>query len=257
MSKSPDAFRTISEVADWLGVQPHVLRFWESKFSQVKPVKRAGGRRYYRPSDMLLLGGIKQLLHEDGMTIKGAQKMLREKGVGEISELSAPLAVIEEDAATGEIIDASAEIAEPPAVAKADPEPDTPLPELPPVQDTDSGAQPELPFAQAGHTPEQRALAPESHRQELSRLPSFLHRDQPGSEVVDEDDTAEADIPAARVKPVDAPDPLPEDEIQVGPGILTRLAQLTDLPPGSAPEIAPVVAQLRLWLDRSGPTRPA
>ncbi len=58
MSKSPDAFRTISEVADWLGIQAHVLRFWESKFTQVKPIKRAGGRRYYRPADMLLLGGI-------------------------------------------------------------------------------------------------------------------------------------------------------------------------------------------------------
>ena len=80
MAKSPDAFRTISEVADWLGVQAHVLRFWESKFSQVKPIKRAGGRRYYRPNDMLLLGGIKRLLHEDGLTIKGVQKMLREKG---------------------------------------------------------------------------------------------------------------------------------------------------------------------------------
>ena len=59
MKKAPDAFRTISEVADWLDVQAHVLRFWESKFTQVKPVKRAGGRRYYRPADMLLIGGIK------------------------------------------------------------------------------------------------------------------------------------------------------------------------------------------------------
>ena len=88
MPKSKDAFRTISEVAEWLDVQPHVLRFWESKFSQVRPVKRAGGRRYYRPSDMLLIGGIKQLLHDDGMTIKGVQKLLREKGVKEISKLS-------------------------------------------------------------------------------------------------------------------------------------------------------------------------
>jgi DNA-binding transcriptional MerR regulator len=88
--KSPDAFRTISEVADWLGVQPHVLRFWESKFSQVKPVKRAGGRRYFRPNDMLLLGGIQQLLHVDGLTIKGAQKILREKGAQHVSAMSKP-----------------------------------------------------------------------------------------------------------------------------------------------------------------------
>jgi DNA-binding transcriptional MerR regulator len=89
MSKSRDAFRTISEVADWLETPAHVLRFWESKFSQVKPVKRAGGRRYYRPSDMDLLSGIKKLLHEDGMTIKGVQKVLREQGVRHVSGLTA------------------------------------------------------------------------------------------------------------------------------------------------------------------------
>lgn len=81
MSKSRDAFRTISEVSSTLDTPAHVLRFWESKFSQVKPVKRAGGRRYYRPNDVNLLAGIKRLLHEDGMTIKGAQKLLREHGV--------------------------------------------------------------------------------------------------------------------------------------------------------------------------------
>ncbi|KJZ20273.1 MerR family transcriptional regulator [Loktanella sp. S4079] len=87
MAKAKDAFRTISEVAEWLDTPTHVLRFWESKFSQIKPVKGAGSRRYYRPSDMELLGGIKQLLHEDGMTIKGAQKLLREKGVKYVATL--------------------------------------------------------------------------------------------------------------------------------------------------------------------------
>ncbi len=91
MNKSPDAFRTISEVADWLDTPAHVLRFWESKFLQVKPVKRAGGRRYYRPTDMQLLGGLKRLLHEDGMTIRAAQGLLREKGAKHVCELSAPL----------------------------------------------------------------------------------------------------------------------------------------------------------------------
>lgn len=91
MAKSADAFRTISEVAEWLDIQPHVLRFWESKFSQIKPTKRAGGRRYYRPKDMLFIGGLKKLLHEDGMTIKGAQKLIRERGVGYVAELSPPL----------------------------------------------------------------------------------------------------------------------------------------------------------------------
>ena len=89
MSKSRDAFRTISEVSDELDTPAHVLRFWESKFTQVKPVKRAGGRRYYRPADVDLLAGIKKLLHDDGMTIKGAQKLLREQGVKHVSSLGA------------------------------------------------------------------------------------------------------------------------------------------------------------------------
>jgi DNA-binding transcriptional MerR regulator len=91
--KSPDAFRTISEVAAWLDTPAHVLRFWESKFPQIKPVKRAGGRRYYRPSDMALIGGIKRLLHDDGMTIKGVQKILREQGVRHVATLSPPIDV--------------------------------------------------------------------------------------------------------------------------------------------------------------------
>tara|TARA_Y100001954_G_C15508648_1_gene453501 strand:- start:104 stop:667 length:564 start_codon:yes stop_codon:yes gene_type:complete len=94
MTKSADAFRTISEVAEWLETETHVLRFWESKFSQIKPVKRAGGRRYYRPKDMLIIGGIKKLLHEDGTTIKGAQRIIREKGLNYISSLSKPLEMV-------------------------------------------------------------------------------------------------------------------------------------------------------------------
>lgn len=81
MDKSPEAFRTISEVADALDVPPHVLRFWETRFAQVKPVKRGGGRRYYRPEDVRLLRGIRGLLYDDGMTIKGVQKILRERGI--------------------------------------------------------------------------------------------------------------------------------------------------------------------------------
>lgn len=91
MSKSRDAFRTISEVSTALDTPAHVLRFWESKFTQVKPVKRAGGRRYYRPADVNLLAGIKQLLHEDGMTIKGAQKLLREQGVKHVAAIGSDI----------------------------------------------------------------------------------------------------------------------------------------------------------------------
>lgn len=93
MNKSPDAFRTITEVAEWLDTPAHVLRFWESRFSQIKPVKRAGGRRYYRPSDMLLLGGIKKLLHDDGVTIKAVQNLLREQGVPHVQSLSQPVSI--------------------------------------------------------------------------------------------------------------------------------------------------------------------
>ena len=88
MDKSPDAFRTISEVADALETPAHVLRFWESRFPQIKPVKRAGGRRYYRPADVALLSGIRHLLHDEGMTIRGVQKILREQGVRHVAALA-------------------------------------------------------------------------------------------------------------------------------------------------------------------------
>ena len=85
-SKAPGAFRTISEVAAVLEVPQHVLRFWESRFTQVKPLKRGGGRRYYRPEDVDLLRGIRHLLYSDGYTIKGVQKLLREIGSKTIME---------------------------------------------------------------------------------------------------------------------------------------------------------------------------
>ena len=80
MDKAPEAFRTISEVADELEVPKHVLRFWEAKFTPLKPMKRGGGRRYYRPEDVALLRGIRFLLYNDGYTIRGVQKILREHG---------------------------------------------------------------------------------------------------------------------------------------------------------------------------------
>jgi len=82
MDKSPDAFRTISEVADELDLPQHVLRFWETKFSQIKPMKRGGGRRYYRRNEVDLLRGIRHLLYTEGYTIKGVQKIFREQGTG-------------------------------------------------------------------------------------------------------------------------------------------------------------------------------
>ena len=94
MAKGPDAFRTISEAADELSVPQHVLRFWETKFAFIRPMKRAGGRRFYRPQDILVLAEVRRLLHEEGYTIKGVQKLLREgalKGDGR-AVASAPAA---------------------------------------------------------------------------------------------------------------------------------------------------------------------
>ncbi len=85
--KSAEAFRTISEVSQELDVPQHVLRFWESRFAQIRPVKRAGGRRYYRPEDIDLLKGIRALLYSDGMAIKGVQKILKERGLRHVAEL--------------------------------------------------------------------------------------------------------------------------------------------------------------------------
>ncbi len=86
MTKSPQAFRTISEVSNELDVPQHVLRFWESKFSQIRPMKRGGGRRYYRPEDVDLLRGIQTLLYSDGFTIKGVQKVFRDQGAKFVTE---------------------------------------------------------------------------------------------------------------------------------------------------------------------------
>lgn len=85
--KEAGAYRTISEAGSETGLPAHVLRFWESKFSQLRPVKRAGGRRLYRPQDITLILGLKHLLYEEGYTIKGAQKYLKDHGVGHLAEL--------------------------------------------------------------------------------------------------------------------------------------------------------------------------
>ena len=142
MNKSPEAFRTISEVAEWLETPTHVLRFWESRFSQVKPVKRAGGRRYYRPRDMELLGGIKKLLHSDGMTIRGVQKLLRKEGARHVATMSAPID-------TADVIDVA--LADEHEVQGAPAAPEVAKPEIvkpiaaQPTPETTEGAVPEAP----------------------------------------------------------------------------------------------------------------
>ena len=91
--KSPGAFRTISEVSNDLEIPPHVLRFWETKFPQIKPLKRGGGRRYYRPEDVSLLRQIRQLLHNDGYTIKGVQRLIKEGALKNTAQLGVATAM--------------------------------------------------------------------------------------------------------------------------------------------------------------------
>jgi len=88
LDKSPDAFRTISEVAGDLDIPQHVLRFWETRFTQIKPMKRSGGRRYYRPDDVDLLKGIRRLLYGEGYTIRGVQRILKEHGIASVQRLA-------------------------------------------------------------------------------------------------------------------------------------------------------------------------
>jgi DNA-binding transcriptional MerR regulator len=104
LDKAPDAFRTISEVADEINVPQHVLRFWESRFTQIRTLKRGGGRRYYRPDDVDLLRGVRHLLYGEGYTIRGVQRILREQGLGFVQNVwragaEAPPPEIEEDKA--------------------------------------------------------------------------------------------------------------------------------------------------------------
>jgi DNA-binding transcriptional MerR regulator len=106
LTKAPDAFRTISEVAEDLELPQHVLRFWETKFAQIKPMKRGGGRRYYRPDDIDLLRGIKYLLYDEGYTIRGLQRIFREQGNRFVSDVGRgdfdPAAVASDDPADRE-----------------------------------------------------------------------------------------------------------------------------------------------------------
>lgn len=198
MSKSPNAFRTISEVADWLGIQAHVLRFWESKFTQVKPIKRAGGRRYYRPADMQLLGGIKKLLHEDGLTIKGVQKILREEGMNHVAAMSVPL----DDADTDVDVKAAPE----PLAPKAEPAEAVVLPFEPPKEVAPKAPKPataEEPQA-ATKIEEETAEAPVSQDMPLAGKPEATP--EPESDAPTPEPSAEPEAaPAVEEEPVEAP----------------------------------------------------
>lgn len=214
MDKSPDAFRTISEVADWLGTPTHVLRFWESRFSQVKPVKRAGGRRYYRPADMALLGGIKTLLHDDGLTIRGVQKILREEGVKHVATLSPQI-----DGEDGVTIDAAPAPVLPESVPESAPalalETDKPVTI---AAQTPPKAAPESAPNSTAFVPENTETSPESPPEK--HIPAFLREDFPT--------TADAE-------PTVMPDPEPEQISQQAADIQAKEIA----PQGVEPEETP------------------
>lgn len=235
MSKSPDAFRTISEVAEWLDTQAHVLRFWESKFTQVKPVKRAGGRRYYRPSDMMLLGGIKKLLHDDGMTIKGAQKLLREKGVKYVASLSQPVDGEEQETVEEIIADIvhvdtpeEAETAQVLAFQR------TEEPEAPAADDP----QPELTLEAAD--PEEAPAPVEDtvvEDQAESAAPEAEAAEQPADSEPEIDSPSDPEATAAPAEETDL-------RTEPGPSLLSDLCRTTGIAPENREDVAALLARI-------------
>ena len=161
MDKAPDAFRTISEVADELDIPQHVLRFWESRFPQIKPMKRAGGRRYYRPEDVDLLRGIKHLLYAEGYTIRGAQGILRDKGQKFVQTVWQP------GAAGAEDIEPAEEHGEDAGEVASEDAPRSLFGLL--------RSAPRASEEPEGATPEPAVLAPQLSRENVRRLQSALH----------------------------------------------------------------------------------
>lgn len=284
MDKSPDAFRTISEVADWLDTPTHVLRFWESRFTQVKPVKRAGGRRYYRPSDMELLGGIKQLLHNDGMTIRGVQKLLREEGVKHVAAMSPPLdsdmvAEDRDDTLDGAALPDTAATAPAPMVTDAPQETDdnvVPLSRT--LAETEDHDRESLPSA--ANAASERQGEPEEQQSEPAAesddaRPDLPSRTEPEPEVAAkpepeaEPEIEEADEPEAEIEPAEArakPDPEPEPAVasaEPDPEAAAPRPAIVDVPPDpedddtSLPVITDVAAQLRRTASGLGRLSPA
>ncbi len=261
MGKSADAFRTISEVAEWLGLPTHVLRFWESKFAQVKPVKRAGGRRYYRPGDMLLLGGIKKLLHDDGMTIKGVQKILRTEGIAPVAQHSQPL-----DDVTAAEFSQTTEDPTPPT-ARPDPEQiaafksDSPPPltpagpedepaALPPSEEKAPGPEVESPASanQAAAKPAPEADTPDPQAPPEPALPGFTPAP---TETESAPMGAETEALANRTPATLAPAKItvsddPGDDFDVAPGLLSRLSGIPrPLTPEAKARLTTILAHLK------------
>ena len=235
--KSPGAFRTISEVAEALDVPAHVLRFWESRFTQIKPVKRGGGRRYYRPSDVDLLRGIQKLLYSDGMTIKGAQKVLREKGVRHVM-------------AEGKEADLAAAMQPP---ASADPEAPRDIADMAKDIFDQSSAVEEAPIFPETEAPDPETTALDPTVEETAELPEMADAlfaqsfaEEAAAAGMMSDGAAEADIsPEADMKGLNDDDTLePEsDEVDAAPSVAASAA-------ANADEIRDIIGKLESLRDR-------
>lgn len=257
MAKARDAFRTISEVADWLDTPAHVLRFWESKFPQIRPVKRAGGRRYYRPEDMALLGGIKALLHDQGMTIKGVQKLLREHGSAHVAD-RAPPSMADADAA----LDLAATPVPPPLVGaeqspafeEAELVSEGPEPEADAAPEWGAdGPEPMTAAAQAEpeREPERKTEHAEAVAEPHEAAPEpVAQTEEAEPELIAETDVAEPDLVSQAEEAEAARDEPADPELETGaatassalPSFMTRRLHLTappDLGPDSGPDLGP------------------
>ncbi|MGB0959923.1 MAG: MerR family transcriptional regulator [Halocynthiibacter sp.] len=223
MSKSADAFRTISEVAEWLDTPAHVLRFWEARFKEISPIKRGGGRRFYRPEDMLLLGGIKHLLHEKGLTIKAVQDILASEGNDHVAGLS-PLSL------TGEATPKAQSTAEEKRV-------DAPTPA---VEVADTGAAehaPEAPFIEA----EPEDLPPQKSAEIVSLKPPTAPSDQPlaPEEAATDEITAPAapsEDPAPTTPPLQETAPAPQEPEPLEEPVAIDETPVEPAPVAKAPE---------------------
>ena len=240
MKKAPEAFRTISEVAELLETPAHVLRFWESKFYQIRPVKRAGGRRYYRPDDVALINGIRAMLQEQGLTIRGAQRVLQEKGVRHVAAMGAELKPLEDV-----VIDTLT-----PPVQAAGPEsgPDFGPDALPAMDDVAAGTpHPEaaqrdalsaMPSPDSGIVQPQamESALPEPHATPVPQTPASLHGELPG--MLPQSDT---DRPP---EPADSPE---ASAVRL-PQLLRQMPR--DMPGRAQDRLAAVARRIDNLLDR-------
>lgn len=224
--KSEGAFRTIREVADWLGVPTHVLRFWESKFDQIAPVKGAGGRRYYRPDDMRLLGGIKVLLHDQGLTIRGVSLKIDEDGVEAVTAMSPALEAEQaiaaprtrrvvrpmEEAGTASVVPLKPKAAPEKPELAAEAAPAAPPPDPDPMPEP-IGTQPDAPVPPTAPMPDQPDQDPLPDQPTETRMP-----DQPGDDTAAETDLPQpGDAEAAMDVPPSDPQPVVEPLLEPGP----------------------------------------